>query len=435
MPQLGANLFDTAEFRELVRRSNRGPLLRREVADDEWPKGWERDEVWHALSAVRRSEAYYNPFQIAGPSHPKSEWYVLPGSMQTNVASIAARTQRGSLLDSVAQEHEGARFITEQYVQEILANARYDGFLADYEGIRSVLLGDRTPMGTAEHLAANFHRIMVEMGRFALDDVTPQTICSLYNALCAGIEHEVALDVEPSCPVASSGRTLIGREPTFDNLLATEADLMTGALCEPTLPRIVLSLLVNCFFWRFKVFPRFNNFMGCILSRLFLYKEGYPVLRYAPKAWLYERWRVNDWGALGCTLSYRFEEAVVEHEDSDDFTVLYDSIMRLMLVSVERMEQSLGMRRLSDERAFAGIGRIPYLSYRQTEVLRKAVLEPQYEFGIREHQRKYGIAYSTARSDLMKLAERGYLSQTLCGSKIVFCASPTLPSLLVGEGK
>lgn len=105
-----------------------------------------------------------------------------------------------------------------------------------------------------------------------------------------------------------------------------------------------------------------------------------------------------------------------------DWTLYYDTVMRLMLHEVRAMERSLSNRKAYDDRAIEGIKRVPYLSHRQQDILKQAVLVPETEFTISAQKKNFGIAYSTARADLEKLAETGLLDRVINGSAYAYRA-------------
>ncbi|NTU88728.1 MAG: hypothetical protein HGA54_02320, partial [Actinobacteria bacterium] len=69
------------------------------------------------------------------------------------------------------------------------------------------------------------------------------------------------------------------------------------------------------------------------------------------------------------------------------------------------------------------------LNQRQRNILGRALRVPQAEFQIRYHQINHGIAYTTARRDLLELEERGYLSVAQRGKTFVFVPTQNLQEL------
>jgi Fic family protein len=70
------------------------------------------------------------------------------------------------------------------------------------------------------------------------------------------------------------------------------------------------------------------------------------------------------------------------------------------------------------------------LNYRQRALLAHALKHPDLGCRIDAHQRSHGIAYQTARTDLLELAELGFLVQLKEGKAFLFSAPPDLQTRL-----
>lgn len=421
------DLLATPEFSRLLGKARRAPLIRRELTEDLIPKEWDADIVWNALQSIRRAEAYFSPGISVREDGIKRNWHTYPESLHRTLSLISAHTQRGSALDSIVDERMGERFITQQYVQEMLANLRLDGLYAEYEDIRAVLKSERPPISNAEQLAFNFHRIMGELGAYADKPFDPELLNLLYSMLIVNVS-DAELDITPRSPL----------EPYYVLPNAPDASWRTrcleivsaigsNRLSEPTQHPIMISMLVNCQFWHFGPFARYNNLMGCIASRLYLFKAGYPVFRYVPKVQILAEWRQ---GLSQSEVPYSFEESIVTEGLDTDWTAYYDTVMALMLAHVKKMERSLAVRKTFDDEAIEGIAGVPYLNYRQKDILRHAVLSPDFEVKVQEHRTRYNIAYATARADLEKLTELGFLSRKVTGQAFIYSATPDLRNKL-----
>ncbi|MBQ9067613.1 MAG: hypothetical protein IJ131_00930 [Eggerthellaceae bacterium] len=348
------------------------------------------------------------------------EWYQITARMQDFITRIGAATQHGSAIDRMVSERASSHFITQQYIDEIMVNLTLDGFPSTYESIREVILDERAPRDVPETVALRYHQILHSFD--AMEDVTftPQLIEGYYAQLIADCGDAVEPSVQPSYPVECFC-TLFDEPPSRQWRLEVMCALANRRMTDPVLPDIVLSLLVNCFFWRYSPFDHFNNIMGCIASRLFLCQAGFPVFRFIPKSMLYVRWRS---GELVSPDGHLFSEAAVHDGNFIDYTVMYESILGLMLQSVQQMEASLNVRKKIDDDALRGIQSSPFFNYRQAHLLGQAVLAPDTEFNIRSHQVLHNVAYSTARADLLKLVEMGLLSQSVRDSVFFYRATP-----------
>ena len=419
-------------FSKLLHYCAVSPLIKRESDSSEFqnkyvPSEYDPEIVWDLLMYLRRSQAFHSSSVSVIQGNIRPNWHTLPNSLALTLRLIAEKTRHGSPLDSIVTERNNERFITQQYVQELQTCLRLDGQPAEYEDIRSVLLRERPPLDEAETLACNYHRIMAEMADTMPSQITKALITSIFLKLCEGVSLESPL-ADPHSPLEPIYKPLssILQEPdphAIDIIEAVSSDLLSEKEQHP----IMVSFLINCQFWRLPVFPRYNNLMGCLISRLYLCKKGYPVLRYVPKIRILEEWKQ---GANISSIPYSFAEIPTYWHSSCDWTPYYDVVMKLLLQHIESMEASLLKRKSIDDIALIGIEKVPYLTYRQQELLKRAVLKPNTQFHISEHQREFGCAYSTARVDLEKLVELGFFIRTAQGTQHHYQAVEDLKSRL-----
>lgn len=426
----GAGLLYTQEFCLLLGRAQHAPIIRRELTGEYIPSGYDADQVWDALTMIRRSQAIVSPDTIRPHDGLPAVtfWHTYPESLLSSLRQISELTRRGSRLDGIVSERSGRRFVTQQYIEEACTNLRLDGFPADYEETREALVGDVLPAGDAQRLACNYHRIMCEMGDYRDAPLNAGLLNALYDRLTQGVSSPPAPSQRHS-PLEPFYRMDRERDPeAAAEALATVVDIANDRVCEPVEDPVLVSMLVNCQFWHDPIFPMCNNQMGCIASRLYLYRRGFPVFRYVPKIHLLWSWR----NGRGCEEGgYTFDES---HQDNGllgvDWTAYYDTVMRLMLEHVRQMEESLCARKAADEAALARVASSPRLNARQATVLRQAVLDPGREFRISWHRQEHGVVYSTARADLQGLVDLGLLACAKAGSAHVFRSVPGLAARL-----
>ena len=113
-----------------------------------------------------------------------------------------------------------------------------------------------------------------------------------------------------------------------------------------------------------------------------------------------------------------------------DYTVWVSVMAHLVRQKLDDIEDEL-RRTIEKDEAFnqtlqEGIG----LNHRQRMVLQVALKNPAAVFRIAPHQRTYRVAYGTARSDLLGLAERGYLVCRRTHRAFEFTVNPGLRQLL-----
>lgn len=433
MGDMTNSLVASSWFVDLVRRAWLEPVRRTDLQDANIPDDFDEDEVWDALTAIRYAQAYRSPKGLHTVDGISDNWHTVPESLQRTLHELGRKTQVGSPLDTLARERSGRSFITQQYIEEMLCNLSFDGFDIEYEDARSVLLGERPVACAAEAIACNYHDIMQSLETYSDTPFNQGLLEDLYGRLLDGADtgNEEQRFYEgglvPRSPLEEHYASGASPEIIDSVSLQMPIDVAAGLACDPPRHPIMASMLVNCQFWRAPIFPSCNNLMGCIASRLYLVQQGYPVFRYVPKIRILDKWKQ---GSYRQEVPCSYEEALACAEDSMDWTLYYDTVMKLMLREVHAMERSLVLRAATDREAIEGIARVPYLTHRQQEVLRQAVLRPEHVFRIAEHQKHYGVAYSTARSDFEKLVELGFLSRNIEGQAYTYQAVHNLRAVL-----
>lgn len=411
------------EFLALLRRAWAEPVRKSDVTPDFVPDGYSPDEVWAALTEVRYAQSYRSPKSLDTVKGASRNWHNVTERQYRTLRELERLTCAGSELDDLISAWADGSFITQPYVEEIATNLAYDGYEASYEDVRAVLMGERDAATDAEGIALNFHRIMGDLPRIskgaAFDEAT---LRAMYGYLVQDSHGGPSVADAPRIPRSPLERHYVHDADEFgcdQPSLTDVVELTRTPRCEPRRHPIMLSMLVNCQFWRTSVLPRCNNLMGCIASRFFLVLEGYPVFRYVPKINILDKWRYGLYGDEACG----FEEAIECVDGMMDWTLYYDAFMTLMLKEIRLMRESLAKRAASDRKAIEGIRFVPHLSYRQREVLRQAVLAPERRFFIAQQQKRYQVAYSTARKDLECLADAGYLTRIVEGQAYSYRAA------------
>lgn len=70
------------------------------------------------------------------------------------------------------------------------------------------------------------------------------------------------------------------------------------------------------------------------------------------------------------------------------------------------------------------------LNQRQRQLLHHAINHPDASYTIAQHMRIYGVVYQTARTDLLALARRGFLTKVRQGKTFYFIPSASLAQRL-----
>jgi Fic family protein len=120
------------------------------------------------------------------------------------------------------------------------------------------------------------------------------------------------------------------------------------------------------------------------------------------------------------------------YTETDDNDLTYFLLGQMEVIRSAVDELAGYVRRKADETRDleTRLGAFEWFNHRQVEVIQHALKHPGHRYVIAAHQKAQDVAYQTARTDLLSLAERGLLEQRKRGKQLVFVAPADLASRL-----
>jgi Fic family protein len=116
--------------------------------------------------------------------------------------------------------------------------------------------------------------------------------------------------------------------------------------------------------------------------------------------------------------------------DDNDLTYFLLAQAEVMRNAVHELHQYIQRKTDETRQVEAQLQSIEWFNHRQIEVIQHALKHPGHKYVIAAHQKAQDIAYQTARTDLMGLAERGILEQRKRGKQLVFVSPNDLAKRL-----
>lgn len=426
---------DASSILELLRQPVFAALAKETVRDyADWdqlaeralPPGLSLNETWELLGTIRKFGAIETPLST---TDGRSFWYSLNRESRWRLQFIKKHCNADSIIHRVVQEREGHRFLVHSRVLEAFAVCQLGGVVVDRDRATTMLHERLTPQTDTDRLVLNSYEMMNEVDTFTSQQFSPELIRSLYDRVSFGVDLDNVPRMGRRTNLAGtiSPESAGGRRGTRDILqeICDYANLVTG---EPTEPATIKGYMILSAMGYWQPLPDLNEIVARQMLRIFSVKRGYPVLSYLPSSlWMLE-W-INGELKPGTTRFSNLERRTVipgEIDGSEDIL----THLEITTAAVSELLAYINRTQAAEEGLRSALDSDDRLNYRQRAVLSMALMHPDSEFRISSHQTEHRTVYQTARTDLLDLAEKGYLVKTRRGKAFVFVPDPNLPAKL-----
>lgn len=423
MPRLSAEqvgLMATPVYSNFVRecqeRYRHWDKVRRMARD----RGLDPIVAWIALKLTRRGGSKETPFHGEGPSRIT---YTIPDVLQREIMlvdqQLAGTIGIGS--GTPLNEAERDRYIASALMDEAIASSMLEGAATTAAVAKEMLRSGRRPRSRGEKMVANNFKA-IEMIRGSLRrELTPEMLLELQTILtidtldhpdqCGRLRRE-----EDSVRVIDkrTGDTLHDPPPADElhGRLARLCSFANARILEPTSSFIhpfVRACLLHFMIGFDHPFCDGNGRTARTVFYWSMLRDGYWLFEFLPVSRLIYR------------SPSRYGQAYL-YAETDDFDSTYFLVYNARIIQQAREELRA---RIAEKRSELSQARRLFrsdsqLSDRQNALLMHAVQQTDAIYTIESHQRSHGVAYATARADLLDLAERGYLRQSKRGNRFEF---------------
>lgn len=409
-------------FCNLRKAADERPILWIDFCSMNVPSHISRRQTWDILNTLRRQTAVELPY---ADGRGRRGWYSLTRAILDDLDSINRQCHEGSWLDQAIASHNTTYFLVESHIGEAIATLHEDGLNMGYETARSILLNEREPERTEEHLLLNSHRMLWDLGQYDKEPCTPQLIFDIYERVA---RHAGSQDA-PS-PMQES-RLWKGKNLDSNATLELIANLVNLSETNQDEHPLFLSMAAHHLFMSNLPLPAWNGIVSALVTKLLFRKSHLPVLSFAPITKTLRDWKS---GAIQPPeVRVPFENAEVLVGSEVDYTIYVSGLANLVRHKLEDMEKEL-KQVFERDRAFSHMLRDGLeINHRQRQVLQIALKNPEAIFDIGSHQKAHKVAYATARSDLQGLCDLNFLHCTKRGRAFRYSVVPGLRQLLTGH--
>lgn len=320
------------------------------------------------------------------------------------------------------------RFIVTALQEEAIASSMLEGAVTTRHEAKDLLKSGRRPRNTGEKMVLNNYRAIQFIREHRSVDLSPDFLLEVQKILT-----KETLDDPSQVGRFRTDKDLIRVVDARDNEVmhvpppAAELADRLKALCSfanqlphgKTFIHPVISACVLHFQLGFDhPFCDGNGRTARALFYWMMLRRGY---------WLFEFLAIS---RLIYRAPARYARAFLYCE-TDSFDVTYFLMYKARIIEAARRDLKTFLSKKQEQifqarKLFSADGR---LNYRQQDILLHAARNADRYFTIAEHQRKFAVAYATARADFLQLAKWKYLKRALFGKRLEFSAGARLSKL------
>lgn len=414
------SLMSDSRLRKLRDIADWNLLLLDDLDRFEMPDGYSKEEIWRIVMSIRRQVAVMVP---EDPYRTDDIWFVTTTSLSSESKDLELRCKAGFPLDNALRALKGSPFLT-RYLERTLSSAfDIEGIEVSRERIHEIFSGTLVPSNEIDKIISNYFQISADSESMAKREITQGLIETLYYRLIEGVDVD---SIPRRMPTYAVNEAI--KPPTSQECMNAICRRLHQEYCADLRYSLVLRIInASWFFWNFDIFPCLNALVGTLLRNVVAVKWGLPVLTWIPVGYFpfgeYDKERMD---AV-------FEACRTDYGFGFDFSPYFSMYTSMYLYEVDRLEKSVAqlqkLNRLMEETFNSP------MNDRQKTIISAICKEPHASLRIGPYQKRFKVAYATARNDFLELEREGFLVKEQEGKAFVFRAAPDLASRIMSLGE
>lgn len=390
------------------------------------PEGMNHEAWWVALRMARQGQFTQLPF-IDTSGRPMVFAMPEPVLRQLHHIDQDAAGQI-SLPDEVVGADDRNRYLVSSLIEESITSSQLEGASTTRVVAEAMLRERRAPADYSERMIFNNYHAMEWIRSIKGQLLTPELVLELHRMVTRDTLDDPAdagrLRQHDNIRVVDDrDGTVLHEPPSFISLPERLERLCAfangGADDQPFVHPVVRAILLHFMIGYDHPFADGNGRTARALFYWSMARQGYWLVEYLSISSVIKR----------APTQYRMAYLHTETDGNDTtyFLIHQLDVIRKAIVALhdylarKSAEQRDTARLLHSSRALRGL-----LNRRQIDLLTHALKHPGFDYAIDAHQHSHNVAYATARSDLLGLAELGLLEQTKRGRAFVFIAPDDL---------
>ena len=391
VPVSGFNESD----RELIAECNSRYLYWDKVKYRNVPSGIDNEAFWTMLKAIRRSSS-----QMIRIGKDCFTMFITPEIAET--LHMIDHT-----LSRMVPSEKKQQFITSTLMEEAIASSNIEGASTTREEAKKMLRSRSVPDTRGAMMILNNYRTIEFLSGHSNDSLTPESLCDIHRMITTGTldnpDDSGRIRTDDSIHVMDMLSGEVIYTPPSSSMLEEKIRAFCGFFSQknndPFLHPVLKAMIIHFYLAYLHPFADGNGRTARSLFYWYMLKAGYPDIAFLSISRIIYKHKASYEKAFLCT-----------ELDDNDLTYFIMNQCRVLKASVGEMVKYIKRKEAERDEAISLIG-AEKLNERQARLLTKlSAAESQY-ITVEEYRSMNAISTQTARTDLRKLAELGYLRE------------------------
>lgn len=379
--------------------------------------------LWGTLTSLRRHASVEMPFPpMLAHDGADVAWLSLPRDSQITLTRIASASFDGSTLGSfLGRKPACVRLLL--MVDEIAAAFRRDGFDVTPEDVRASILGGR-PGKTGNGLLIQHYLNLLDYNGISPDrTITQELIAWFYEELDRSLD-------DPPRPCMRRYREPSPGESR--RALAFICDLLTDDDYSRYGDPVISWIGATTMFWDTSPLPAYNALVELLVRQIHFRRNGRSLLGAIDFLSQSMKWEEGGQTRLASLPPF---EVVVSDDCGDGYDATYYHSEALLIVNdcVRFLNGRISNLMAFEAEARESVQGDARLNLRQRALLDDMIGDATSIMDLGAYEHRFGVAHSTALSDMRELARLGYVGERYEGRKLVY--SLDMSALLASTGR
>jgi len=379
------------------------------------PKGLSHREWWLGIKFAR--EQLLKPIPLLDKT-AKPFRYAMTDSLLRQIHQIDRDASgRIEISEQVTNPETRDRYIINSLIQEAITSSQLEGAATTTEQAKEMIRTGRKPKDRGEQMIFNNFQAMGHVRQFTDKVLTTELVMELQEIVTQKtLDDEGAAGRfrtnEDNIVVQDQDGTILHRPPPAEELpdrMRKMCDFANDRSEDRFVHPVVRAIILH--FWLGYDHP-FVDGNGRTARALFYWSM------LSDEYWLCEYLSISK--ILRAAPAQYARSFLYTESDESDLTYFILYHLHVIQRAIDELHEYL-QKKIREVRKVESLMRqSAELNHRQLALLSHAIKHPSARYSIKSHQRSHSVAYQTARTDLLELADKELLSKKKIGRTYYF---------------